>query len=90
MEVRVPHQLELDEAVRRILTAAETLELSMRPGKDPHSGRVTKETPLGAVEASWRALESEVLVTIENKPAFLPGATVERMLRDGLTDALGS
>lgn len=90
MQVRVPHQLEQSEAVRRLLTAAEGLELSMRPGADANSGRVTKETPLGPVKASWEALESEILITIDTKPAFIPGATVERMLRDGLGEALGA
>lgn len=89
MEVRVPHQLEREEAVRRILAAAERLELSMRPGKTVNNGRVTKETPLGPVEASWEAFEAEILVTIETKPAFLPGPTVERLLREGIVDALG-
>jgi hypothetical protein len=88
MEIRVPHQLERDEAVRRLLAAAERLELSMRPGADANQGRVTKATPLGPVEASWQAHATEICVIIDTKPAFLPGPMVERMLKEGLTDAL--
>lgn len=88
MEVRVPHRLERDEAVRRLLAAAERLELSMRPGKEHHMGRATKNTPMGPVEATWEAFDEEILVTVENKPAFLPGSMVERLLKEGLGDAL--
>lgn len=90
MEIRVSHALVRAAAAERIRAAAEKLDV--RPEElsqeTEFAGRLHKDTPLGSVRASWQALEREVVVTIEERPAFLPEGTVRRLLEDGLRQAL--
>lgn len=92
VEIRMPHTLERASAAERIRAAAAKLELSTPDAagsaSTEFSGQLSKETPFGPVLASWEALEVEVVVRIEQKPAFLPQSTITRLLEDGLRDAL--
>ncbi|MEW6074180.1 MAG: hypothetical protein AB1726_16490 [Planctomycetota bacterium] len=90
MEVRIAHRIALAEAVRRIRATGR--ELGLEPGAgegadDPH-GTFTKLTPVGPVSASWTVTPGEVVVRVLAKPAFLPDATVGRLLEDGLRRTL--
>jgi len=88
MEIRVEHALGRDGAVQALKAAAEAEGLSAPESADPYGGSLEKETPLGAIRASWEVGETEVVVRIEKKPAFLPEATVVRFLEEGLRSAL--
>jgi hypothetical protein len=89
VEIRVIHGLGADEALRRLRAEALRHELELALEEDGRSGRMQRATPLGAVHASWRVLDQEVVVRIERKPAFLPDSTVRRFLEEGLRGALG-
>ena len=92
MEIRVPHSLQPDEAAARVRAAAERYDLVV-PDEPPSSasepgGVLVKETPLGSVRARWVAQANEFVVTVEDRPAFLPEGTVRRALEDGLREML--
>ena len=88
MEIRVPHGMDAARAAARVQEAAAQHDLKVPtdggPASDPHAGTLVKETPLGSVRARWQALEDELVVTVEDRPAFLPEGTVRRALEDGL------
>jgi len=90
MDVRINHELEPAEAARRIRKAAH--ELGLEAVEDGPQGDLLgafrKGTPMGAVSASWQVTADAVEVKILQKPAFLPGGTVAKLLEDGLADAL--
>lgn len=92
MEIRVTHDLGRERAAQRIRAAAERLEIAPASAEreSAYGGVLVKETPMGAVTASWEAGESDVCVRVEKKPAFLPGGTVKRVLEEGLREALGA
>ena len=92
MEIRVAHSLERALAAERVRAAAARHDV--RP-EDPsretdYGGALQKDTPLGSVRATWIATASEVVVCIEGVPAFVPEATVRRLLEDGLRQVLAS
>jgi len=61
-----------------------------REARDELGGAFQKGTPLGNVSASWTVTPEAVEVRILEKPAFLPRATVTRLLEDGLVNALAT
>lgn len=92
MEIRVPHQLTPEAVAERVRGASRRHGLAVPEGSAalPLSGEVEKETPLGTVRAHWRAEPDALIVTVLEKPAFLPDGTVRHALEDGLREALAS
>jgi len=91
MEIRVPHTLPADEAAARVRKAAERFDLFVPDGGAAVTGTagvLVKETHLGSVRARWEVLADELVVTVEERPAFLPEGTVRRALEDGLRQML--
>ena len=86
MEIRIPHGSNPDQAAERVRQAAADHDLVVpaEAASDAHSGTLVKETPLGSVRARWQVLDQELVVVVEDRPAFLPEGTVRRALEDGL------
>jgi len=88
MEIRVQHTLQPDEAAARVQAAAARYDLVVEDTTAGSGGVLVKETPLGSVRARWEVVASELVVTVEERPAFLPEGTVRRALEDGLREML--
>ena len=88
VEIRIPHRLGPEEAAARIVALAGDHDVGLAPDPDGRSGTIEKTTPLGAVRGTYAVEGDEVVVTIEKKPAFLPEATVRRVLEENLRAAL--
>ena len=87
MEIRVAHDLEPGEVVQRVRLAARQHDLELQEDGE-HSGSLAKVTALGTVRARWSAAAGELLVIVEERPAFLPKETVRRLLEEGLREVL--
>lgn len=88
MSLVVAHTLGAAGAAQRLRDVAAAEQLELECDADGLSGRVAKALPLGPVSARWVARESEVEVTVLEKPAFLPEGLVLRALEDGLRKVL--
>lgn len=90
MEIRITHTLEPDAAAARLAELARDndIELELDDDAGGRAGRLAKSTPFGAVSGRFRMEPGEVVITIEKRPAFLPEATVRRLLEENLGDAL--
>ena len=88
MEIRVSHGLSPEEAAARVQAAAARYDLAVEeaPGDSGAAGVLVKETPLGSVRARWEIVASEIVVVVEERPAFLPEGTVRRALEGGLRE----
>lgn len=91
MEIRVPHTLKPEDASARLRVAAERFDLSIPTdagGSAENEGVLVKETPLGDVRARWQVSTSELVITVEERPGFLPENTIRRALEDNLKEIL--
>ena len=88
MEIRVPHGLSPNEVHERMRKLAQENAVELETHDDGSGGSLRKGTPLGAVSASFAVEPSEIIVRIDQKPAFLPERKVREMLEEGLRDAL--
>ncbi|MCZ6596434.1 MAG: hypothetical protein O7B99_02225 [Planctomycetota bacterium] len=88
VEIRIPHRLALEEAAARIVALAGDHDVGLVPDPDGRGGSIEKATPVGAVHGRYVVEGDAVVVTIEKKPAFLPEATVRRVLEENLRAAL--
>jgi hypothetical protein len=94
MEIRIPHGLTPAEAARRVREAAQRFDLRVPEGSaeepDALQGEVEKSTPFGPVRARWRSEAGALVVSVTDRPAFLPADMVQRKLQEGLRELLGS
>lgn len=85
MEIRVPHTLSSQELARRIAAAADRHEVEFTPNADGKGGVLSKDAGfLGTVRAQYSIEAQALVVLVSEKPAFLPEATLRRMLEDEL------
>jgi hypothetical protein len=90
MEIRVPHQLAPEELARRIAAAADRHELEFVPDASGASGTLAKDAGfLGTVRARYSLEKDALLVVVSERPAFLPEATLRRMVEDELKKLVG-
>jgi len=85
MEVRVSHTLSPEEMTGRIANAARHHDVEFTPDANGTGGTLAKDAGfLGSVRAQY-SLEAGVLVVrVSERPAFLPEATLRRMLETEL------
>ena len=88
MEVRIEHALEPDAIVERLAAAVREHDIELTAEGDGRAGQLEKATPLGTVRASYEIGADVVVVTVLQKPAFLPEGTVRRLLEENLAEAL--
>lgn len=85
MELRVPHALSAPELARRLLAAAQTHDIDVKPAADGRSGVIAKDAGfLGKVRASYAIEPDALVVQVSEAPAFLSEASLRRMLEDEL------
>ncbi len=85
MEVRVAHQLAVQEVARRIRGAAERHDVEFTPGADETRGVLSKNAGfLGTVRAEYTIEADALVVIVRDRPAFLPEGTLRRMLEQEL------
>jgi hypothetical protein len=87
MEVVVAHELTPETVAERVRVAAERADVLVEARE--LGGSVAKDTPLGSVRATYTVRTGDVLVVVEQRPAWLPEDTVRRMIEEGLRSALG-
>jgi len=85
MEVRISHSLPTAELARRIQHAATRHDVEFTPGPDGLRGTLAKNAGfLGSVRADYGIETNALVVTVRDRPAFLPEATLRRMLEEEL------
>lgn len=86
MEIRIRHALSQEEVARRIRAAAELHDLELAPGADATHGAISKNAGfLGAVRAEYAIEPDALVVSVRERPAFLPEGTLRRTLEEELT-----
>jgi hypothetical protein len=91
MEIRVAHALAREELARRIRAAAERHDVEVSPGADEHSGTLAKDAGfLGSVRAEYSIETLALVVVVRDRPAFLPEATLRRVLEAELAKLVAS
>ena len=91
MEVRVPHTLSSEEVARRITAAADKHDVEFTPDATGLRGTLAKDAGfLGAVRANYAIEKHALVVVVDQRPAFLPEATLRRMLEDELNALVAS
>jgi len=90
MEIRVAHELEVEQVRGRIESAAREHEVSIEPAADGASGVLEKAAPfLGKVRARYAIRAGELALEVIERPRLLPEATLRRMLEQELARILG-
>jgi len=85
MDLRIAHQLGVEEVKRRIESAAREHDVSIEPAADGVSGVLEKAAPfLGKVRARYEIREGELALELIDRPKLLPEATLRRMLEQEL------
>ena len=85
MDIRIAHELEIDEVRRRIESAAKEHDISVEEGADGISGVLEKAAPfLGKVRAQYDIRSDELALQVIDRPKMLPEGTLRRMLETEL------
>ena len=85
MEVRIDHELNPEEALRRLLEAASEHDIRIEQDPDGVTGKLEKSAGfLGSVRGEYTLAEGHLLILVSKAPAMIPEETVRRMIVEGL------